>query len=54
MSEIKKCFVCGDRCESSEIYKDLIRCELCAEEDAKMRDSSFDYIDEREARERIA
>lgn len=52
--ELKKCFCCGEKCQSSERYKDLVRCDFCAEEDKKMSDSTFDYIDEREARERIA
>lgn len=52
--EPRICFVCLTECESNEKYDDLVRCDFCAEEDKKMRDSTFDYIDEREARERIA
>jgi hypothetical protein len=53
-NEFQVCFICGDDCESKEKYEDLIRCPCCAKEDSRLRDDRFDYIDEREARERIA
>jgi hypothetical protein len=54
MNEPKPCFVCGCGCFSKEKSEDLVRCPDCLFEESKMRDPSFDYIDEREARERIA
>lgn len=52
--EPRICFNCLSECQSSERYDDCVRCEECLLEDEKMEDSSFDHIDELEARERIA
>lgn len=53
-NEPRICFNCLSECESNERYDDCVRCEDCLREDEQMEDSSFDHIDEREARERIA
>jgi hypothetical protein len=52
--EPRICFVCLAECDSNETYDDCVRCPDCILEESKMKNESFDHIDEREARERIA